>query len=159
MFTFLSLSYVNKILNGTKINDELIVMKLTEDAITPTKGSKCAAGFDLYSIEESVILPWTRIIVQTGISIELPQDTYGRIAPRSGLSVKNSIDIGAGVIDSDYRGEIKVVMINNSNVNFKVTKEMRIAQLICEKISYPKIRVVESLSQTDRDNKGFGSTG
>jgi len=89
----------------------------------------------------------------------IPSGHYGRIAPRSGLAYKSMIDIGAGVIDSDYRGEVKVLMINSSNVEFQVTKGMRIAQLILERASTPDIIEVGSLDETERSNGGFGSTG
>ena len=89
----------------------------------------------------------------------LPENCYGRIAPRSGLTVKHALDVGAGVVDEDYRGEIKVVMFNLSNEDFLVTKGMRIAQLVCERIWYPSIEKVDSVDETKRGEGGFGSTG
>ena len=97
------------------------------------------------------------MLIPTGWKFKLPPGTYGRIAPRSGLSLKG-IDVGAGVIDRDYRGEIKVLLINNSAQPFAVNKGDRIAQLICEKIVYPYIKE-DILDYTTRGDKGFGSTG
>lgn len=98
-------------------------------------------------------------IVKTDITIELPVGCYGRIAPRSGLAAKYSIDVGAGVVDEDYRGDIRVILFNHSDVEFKVAKGDRIAQLICERIFYPQMVEAEKLSETARGAGGFGSTG
>lgn len=95
----------------------------------------------------------------TDIQIEIPFGCYGRVAPRSGLAAKNFIDIGAGVIDEDYRGNVGVVMFNHAEEEFEVKKGDRIAQLICEKIFYPDIEEVSTLSTTERGTNGFGSTG
>ncbi len=95
----------------------------------------------------------------TDIQIELPTGCYGRVAPRSGLAAKNFIDVGAGVIDEDYRGNVGVVMFNHADQEFEVKKGDRIAQLICEQIFYPEIEQVEELSTTERGAGGFGSTG
>ena len=97
--------------------------------------------------------------MKTDIQIKVPHGTYGRIAPRSGLSWKNHIDIGAGVVDEDYRGNVGVVMFNHAETEFVVKKGDRIAQLVCEKISYPEIEVLETLDNTERGEGGFGSTG
>jgi dUTP pyrophosphatase len=91
--------------------------------------------------------------------VSVPPGTYGRIAPRSGLALKYFIDVGAGVVDSDYRGPLKVVLFNHGEVPFIVKIGDRIAQLICEKIEYPELREVVSLKDTLRGNGGFGSTG
>ena len=93
------------------------------------------------------------------IAIQVPPGTYGRIAPRSGLSVTNCIDIGAGVIDKDYRGQIKILLINHSDTEFLVQQGDRIAQLILEQNKTPGTKTVQSLQSTERDYKGFGSTG
>lgn len=100
-----------------------------------------------------------KAVVNTDIQIELPEGCYGRVAPRSGLAVKNCIDVGAGVIDEDYRGNVGVVMFNHSDLEFTVAKGDRIAQLICERIYYPTLEEVKSLSDTLRGDGGFGSTG
>lgn len=100
-----------------------------------------------------------KAVVKTDIQIELPEGHYGRVAPRSGLAAKNFIDIGAGVIDEDYRGNVGVVMFNHADTDFEVKKGDRIAQLICERISYPTLEECKSLSDTTRGSGGFGSTG
>lgn len=91
--------------------------------------------------------------------MEVPEGTYGRVAPRSGLAVKNFIDVGAGVIDQDYRGNVGVVLFNHADVPFEVKKGDRIAQLICEQILYPELIELDTLSETARGEGGFGSTG
>lgn len=89
----------------------------------------------------------------------IPVGNYGRIAPRSGLACKHMIDVGAGVIDSDYRGEVRILLFNFSEKDFEVQKGDRIAQLIIEKYSITTIREVTELGNTERGEGGFGSTG
>lgn len=136
----------------------LVVHKVSPNARLPTKGSPAAAGYDLYAAEEKIIPPGTRQVVQTDLVIELPEDSYGRIAPRSGLAARNYIDVGAGVIDRDYRGNIGVLLINNSKSDFKVHIGDRIAQLIVERI-VPTCIHERISSPTQRGAGGFGSTG
>jgi len=100
-----------------------------------------------------------KVLVDTDISIAVPVNTYGRVAPRSGLASKHSIDIGAGVIDADYRGPVKVLLFNLSDNDFKVAVGERVAQLIVERIYTPDVVVVEQLEETVRGAGGFGSTG
>src|SRR5437588_4947076 len=109
--------------------------------------------------ELATIPPIERMAIRTGIAIAAPPGTYARIAPRSSLAVKHSIDIGAGVIDQDYRGEIKVILINHSKYPYQVRPGDRIAQLILEKILLATPRKTEVLDETTRGNKDFGSTG
>ena len=158
---------------------DIKIKRLSKSAITPSRANDSDAGYDLYATQDMVIGPMEKLIVPTGISIEIPSGYYGRIAPRSGLAVKNSIDVLAGVIDSGYRGEIGVVLINlnlpevlfNRNKKstayesafgarnkFSISKGDRIAQLIIEKCH--KIQWVETeLSDSERGEGGFGSTG
>src|SRR5437588_5915367 len=103
--------------------------------------------------------PNERMAISTSITVATPPGTYARIASRSGLAVKHSIDIGAGVIDQDYRGEIKVILINRSKYPSLVRPGDRIAQLILEKILLANPEETEALDKTTRGNKGFGSTG
>ena len=98
-------------------------------------------------------------MVGTGLAFGIPEGNYGRIAPRSGLAAKHSIDVGAGVIDSDYRGEVKVLLFNFSDVDFKFNEGDRIAQMIIEKYTMTLITEVEKLDETVRGDGGFGSTG
>ena len=142
-----------------KQSDVLQVAKLSENATIPTRGSATAAGYDLYSAEDCAIPARGKGLVKTDIQIKVPHGTYGRIAPRSGLAWKNHIDIGAGVVDEDYRGNVGVVMFNHADVEFVVKKGDRVAQLVCEKISYPEVEVLNSLDETLRGDCGFGSTG
>ena len=137
----------------------LRVKKLEIDAILPTRGSDGAVGYDLYSTEETTIIPSGRGSVGTGIAISLPSGVYGRIAPRSGLAVNNGIQVGAGVVDPDYTGEVRVVLFNHNYLPFEVKKGDRIAQLVLERCETPLVEEVDDLSETDRGAAGFGSTG
>lgn len=141
---------------------------IRSDAIMPYKGSPHAAGFDLASPDELVIDPGQRKLVKTGLRVICPDGTYGRIAPRSGLAVKFGVDVLAGVVDADYRGEVGVVLINFGDDPVKVAKGTRIAQLIFEKyddlggerglhMTFESEDVVTK--ETERGEGGFGSTG
>jgi len=98
-------------------------------------------------------------VVRTGLSIAIPENTYARIAPRSGLAVKKFLDTGAGVVDYDYRGEVGVVLFNHSEEDFEVKVGDRIAQLILERISMAGCVEADELFDTERGGAGFGSTG
>eukprot|EP00484_Ammonia_sp_Unknown_P023662 CAMPEP_0197027838 /NCGR_PEP_ID=MMETSP1384-20130603/7704_1 /TAXON_ID=29189 /ORGANISM="Ammonia sp." /LENGTH=200 /DNA_ID=CAMNT_0042456753 /DNA_START=129 /DNA_END=734 /DNA_ORIENTATION=+ len=138
----------------------LRVKKLTENATIPSKGSKLAAGYDLVSAYDVVIPARGKALAKTDIAMAIPVGCYGRIAPRSGLAWKHHIDIGAGVIDADYRGNVGVVMFNLSDQEFKVEKGMRIAQLILERYEWrSEIQEVDELDDTLRGANGYGSTG
>ncbi len=147
---------------------QLNIKKLVEDAQLPIYGSQYAAGMDVFSKADDSIPPRTRKLIGTGISVSWNSDIrlddetnyYLRVAPRSGLAAKSSVDVGAGVIDYDYRGEVFVLLINNHNENqFEVKKGDKIAQLLLEKIHRPKIVEVEQHTETERGAGGFGSTG
>ena len=144
-------------------NITLNVLKKTDDAMIPIYGSKYAVGMDIFSNTNDIISAGKRKLISTGISVSWSgldeENYYLRVAPRSGLSVKNNIDIGAGVIDYDYRGIIYVCMINNGTNDFEVSKNMKIAQLILEKCNRPIIKEVSDLDNTERGHNGFGSTG
>lgn len=138
------------------------VNKLHDDAVIPTRGSAGAAGYDLYSVEDVTIAPGARTMIDTGIAMEMLNAEefpyYARIAPRSGLAVKHGIDTLAGVVDSDYRDSIKVVLINHGCEDFVVKKGDRVAQLVFEMVVRASFFEAE-LSSTDRGFGGFGSTG
>jgi dUTP pyrophosphatase len=140
------------------MENKLIVCKNHDDAIIPKRGSEQAAGYDLYTIDEGRLMPKQTHLFDTGISFTVPEGTYGRIAPRSGLS-KKGILVNAGVVDRDYTGPVKVMLHNLSDEMYQVKKNDRIAQLIIEKIATPIIEEVGSLEETDRGDGGFGSTG
>jgi dUTP pyrophosphatase len=142
----------------SKMENKLIVCKNHDDAIIPKRGSEQAAGYDLYTINEGRLMPKQTRLFDTGISFTVPEGTYGRIAPRSGLS-KKGILVNAGVVDRDYTGPVKVMLHNLSDKMYQVNKNDRIAQLIIEKIATPIIEEVESLVDTNRGDGGFGSTG
>lgn len=134
----------------------LKVKKSVNHAYIPTRGSLQAAGFDLYSAYEYKLLPGKNVLVDTGIQIELPEGTYGRVAPRSKLSTQYSISVGAGVVDPDYRGNIYVLLLNHGDRELDIAQGDRIAQLICEKIMFPDIEVVTSMTTTERNDRGCG---
>jgi len=138
---------------------ELLIKLLTANAIAPIRCSELAAGYDLSSNENTVVLARQRKLVHTGVAVAIPEGHYGRVAPRSGLTLKKGIDVGAGVCDSDYRGEICVILFNHSDEDFQINEGDRIAQLILERISTPPVRVVDDLNETERGENGFGSTG
>lgn len=138
----------------------LQVKRLTETAQLPVRQHKGDAGYDL-SADEDIVIPsgeWK--LISTGISFKVPSGTYGRIAPRSGLSYKKGTMIGAGVIDEGYRGHVKVLIFNmNFKSELRVTKGDRIAQLILEKIATPEVLEVDDLEESKRGDNGFGSSG
>ena len=134
------------------------VKLLNDVAKMPTRGSTGAAGYDLAAVVDGVIPARGRALVSTGVAVRVPSDHYARIAPRSGLTVRHGIDVGAGVIDSDYTGEIKVALFNHDNEPFQIKAGDRVAQLIFERISTPALFVVDVLEDTERGDGGFGST-
>lgn len=137
----------------------LFVKKLSEAGRLPQRGSDQAAGYDLFAAKDMEIPAKNKAIVPTDISIAVPAGCYGRVAPRSGLAVKNFIDVGAGVIDADYRGPVGVVLFNFSEVTFQIKAGDRIAQLILERCETPEVMEVADLDNTGRGAGGFGSTG
>jgi|SRR3989344_5167074 len=143
-------------------------MKTHIDAKIPTKGTENSAGFDLYACEKINIKARSHNIVQTGIAMKICNldimnisyfSVYGRIAPRSGLALKFGIDVGAGVIDNDYRGSIGVILFNHNDIDYNIEIGDRIAQLIPTLYLNISAHEVFSLDQTTRGNSGFGSTG
>ena len=138
----------------------LRVKRLSENAVLPVRGSGLAAGYDLASAEDVVVPAHGKAIAKTDLAMAIPLGHYGRIAPRSGFSWKKHTDIGAGVIDADYRGNVGVVIFNHSDEDISVSQGDRVAQLIIEQISTPVVEDVEGeLDDTDRGEGGFGSTG
>lgn len=117
------------------------------------------AGIDLYAAENGILGGGQRVAVSVGIATSFNPEYYMRVAPRSGLAVKHGIDVLAGVIDSSYRGEWKVILHNTSNISFVYNKGDRIAQAIPERISNDNFEFVDELAETLRGSGGFGSTG
>lgn len=138
----------------------LSIKKLNADAVIPTRGSELSAGHDLYICQDLTVPARGMAIAPTGLSIEFHGGYhYIRIAPRSGLAVKG-IDVGAGVVDADYRGEIKVILYNHSDTDYVFKKHDRVAQMIVEAIHHVEIlKENRELSETQRGSGGFGSTG
>lgn len=139
--------------------ERLEFMKLHPAAKLPTRGSRFAAGLDLYSIESLTIAAHDRAVVGTGLAVAVPEGFYGRIAPRSGLAIKYGLDVLAGVVDADYRGEIMCALINHGEQAVEIEAGMRVAQLLIETVAAPEAVWVENLSETQRGEGGFGSTG
>ena len=143
---------------------KLHVKKLTEDAILPTKKHNNDAGFDLYANESMTLRPieidmWGQTVkVKTGISIEIPDGWFGLIRDRSSLGSQGILVLG-GVIDSGYRGEIIVCLHNLNNKFYEIKKGDKIAQLLLIPVPQVDIVPVDSLSETSRGDKGFGSSG
>jgi len=130
-----------------------------ELAKAPTRGSADAAGLDLYSCEAIKIAPRERTLVDTGVSMAIPHGYVGLIWPRSGLALKKGIDTGAGVIDSDYRNVIGVLLFNHTKEPYQVCIGDRIAQILIQPVVMGDVSVVSALDATDRGESGFGSTG
>lgn len=125
----------------------------------PTRGSEYAAGWDIKAACDGTILPGCRMAVHTGMKCAIPRGYYGQIHERSGLALRDGIAIGGGVIDSDYRGEIMVILINNGSNAFQFASGDRIAQLCILPVPKVEFVQVESLTESMRGNGGFGSTG
>jgi dUTP pyrophosphatase len=135
------------------------IKKLFAEANIPNRSDKHAAGFDLYSAEDMVIPGHGRNIVKTGIAMSIPDGMYGKIEGRSGLAIRFGVDVLGGVIDSNYRGEIKVILINHDTTDFEIVVGNRIAQIIFHKYEVAHFREVDTLEETSRGDGGFGSTG
>lgn len=137
--------------------------RLSELAQTPCRMTSHAAGYDLSAaLTEAITLsPLGRYCVPTGIAIALPEGFEAQIRPRSGLAAKHGIGIlnSPGTIDADYRGEIKVILFNASDLPFDITPGMRIAQMVISEVPQTELLEVETLDETDRDAGGFGHTG
>lgn len=140
-------------------SETLHFKKLDPRAILPTRGSSSAAGLDLYSIEPVSLGPGQRVIARTGLAVAVPEGYYGRVAPRSGLATRQGLDVLAGVIDADYRGEIRCLLHNTGAETIKLPEQSRICQLIIEKIITPAAVWAGDLADTERGGGGFGSTG
>ena len=144
---------------GSEQRSEVLqVVKITERATFPSKAYEKAAGHDLYSAYDYKIPPQGKEKVVTDIRVKVPEGTYGRIAPKSGPAMQNHISIGAGVVDEDYTGNLSILVFNLSNSEFDIKTGDSIAQLICERIAHPTLIEVSSLTQTERGEKGFGSS-
>jgi len=138
---------------------ELKVKKLREDAKLPLRKREGDAGLDLYSVEEVFLKPGEWKAVPTGVAVEIPKGYFGLIKDRSGLALKYAVHCLAGVVDENYRGEVKVVLINLGSETVKLDKHTRIAQLLVIPYLPVEVREVKELSETERGQQGFGSSG
>lgn len=138
---------------------KIYIQKITPEAKLPNLAYPGDAGVDLFSVEDIEIPPMENRVVSTGIKIAIPDGYAGFVWDKSGLALNNQIKTMAGVIDSGYRGEIKVVLFNLGKTTFKVLKGSKIAQLVITPIIFWEIEEVEELDQTHRGEKGFGSSG
>ena len=139
----------------------LKIMKIHENAIIPNYVHKGDAGMDLYSIEETIIKSNEIKLISTGLKTEIPLNYEIQIRPKSGLAIKHGITVlnSPGTIDSGYRGEIKVILINHSEKDFLIEKNSKIAQMVLKKVEQAEIIEVTELNETTRSTGGFGSTG
>ncbi len=142
-----------------KINVQ--IKKLNEKAVVPEYQSKEAAGFDFHAIETTVLNPGERALIATGLSVALSYGYELQIRPRSGLAFKYGITVlnAPGTVDSDYRGEVKILLMNHGTETFTVNDGERIAQGVIQEVTQAKFTVVDELEDTDRGVSGFGSTG
>lgn len=146
--------------NCVKI-EKVKIKKIFPEAIEPKRGTDGSAGYDLFSCDATIILPGKSCMITTGIAMEIPNGYVGLVFARSGLATKQGLRPAncVGVIDSDYRGEIKVCLYNDSFDVREVNFGDRIAQIVIVPYIYPNLEVVENLSDTERGDGGFGSTG
>jgi len=134
----------------------LRIMKLSDKAIIPTKGSRFAASHDIYALTDGLVPANGQTMVETGIAIGLPEGTYGRLAARSGMASKMGIPVGGGVIDADYTGEVKVILRNHGEADCVFKAGDRIAELIVERVASADTMEVDDRGITERGKMGFG---
>jgi len=137
------------------------IQKINEDAIIPEYAHDDDAGMDVYSTKNYLLLPNHRILVGTGLKVEIPKGYEMQIRPKSGLALREGITVlnTPGTVDSSYRGEVGVVLINHSSKPYKIEKNQKVAQIVFNKIERAKLLLKEALSETKRGEGGFGSTG
>lgn len=138
---------------------DLKIKKLHPDAIIPKYAKSGDAGMDLHSIEDYMVCPGATCKVKTGIAIELPHGYVSLIWDKSGLATTHSIKTIGGVLDSGYRGEYIIGIINLGKKEYLIEKGDKIAQLLIQRVEHPEIKIIEKLSDSDRGVNGFGSTG
>ena len=143
------------------MSDQLTVFLCDKSALLPTRATPESAGVDLKAPNE-VTVPINKLTyIELGIIVQLPKGCYGRVAPRSGLSLKHGIDVFAGVIDRDYQGQLGVLLFNHGSKEHTFKRGEAIAQLICEKCEIPTIVLgtsIQDMKPTERGTKGFGSS-
>ena len=139
------------------------IKKLSDNAVIPQYMTEYSAGMDIYACtkEEIILKPMSRKLIPTGIALSIPTGYEAQIRPRSGLAIKNGITLlnSPGTIDADYRGEIKIILINLSNDDFTINNGDRIAQMVINKTEKITFEITNNLDETNRGEGGFGSTG
>ncbi len=138
---------------------ELKVKKIHKDAVLPSRAHEFDAGLDLYSTQDLDLLSGERKQIKTGIAMAIPEGYVGLIWDKSGLSFKYGLKVFGGVIDSGYRGEVRVIIANTSQTKYEVKKGQKIAQLLIQKVELMSVVESDLLSDTQRGIGGFGSTG
>lgn len=131
----------------------------TGDGIPPSRSTAHAAGADLHAAEDQTLAPGERRLVSTGLRVAIPEGHVGLVWPRSGIAVRDGIDTMAGVIDSDYRGEVRVLLINHGREPFRIRRGDRIAQLLVQRVDPAEFVPADELPESARGEGGFGSTG
>lgn len=138
---------------------QLSIKKLHPEAKLPTRAHTGDAGLDLYSVEDIVLAPGQRYGVATGIAIAIPDGYVGLVWDKSGVALNGGITCLGGVVDAQYRGEVKVIVLNTSDVSYEIKSGQKIAQLLIQEVALPGVIEVENLDDTTRGDGGFGSTG
>ena len=141
------------------MKEEIIRVPFTGEGEAPSRGSEHAAGADLHAAADVILAPGERALVPTGLHLAIPAGHVGLVWPRSGLAVRHGIDTLAGVIDSDYRGEVRVLLVNHGAEPFRIRRGDRIAQLLIQRVERAEFVSVFELPASDRGEGGFGSTG
>ena len=136
---------------------ELLFVKMSSDAMTPTRATEKSVGLDFYSPANYIQPPYSQLLIPTRIKLRIPLGHYGRLASKSGLAILHHLHVGAGVIDPDYMGEIKVLLTNTAPRAYSIVRGDPIAQLILEKVSLPILKRVKELPPTTRGEQGCGS--
>ena len=135
---------------------ELPFVKMSTNAVTPTRATEGSVGLDFYSPANFIIPPHSHLLIPTQIKLRIPLRHYGKLAPKSGLAILHQLHVGAGVIDPDYTGEIMVLLINTASHVYPIIKGDPIAQLILEKVSIPILKEVKELLPTTRGDHSCG---
>ncbi|KAG6536750.1 hypothetical protein ZIOFF_001818 [Zingiber officinale] len=141
-----------------KIQPHILINQISEHATLPHRQTTGSVGLDIIVCHTIIIEPYGRDLIHTGLRIEIPHDYYGGLASRSGLARKSGVEVGAEVIDSDFRGAVKVLLFNSANLPIYIYPHQKIAQLIVKRIAITEVYEVPHLSNTERGNRGFGSS-
>ena len=136
---------------------ELLFVKMSSDAVTPTTATEKLVGLDFYSPANYIIPPYSQLLIPTQIKLRIPLGHYGRLASKSSLAILHHLHVAAGVIDPDYMGEIKVLLTNTAPRAHSIVRGDPITQLILEKVSLPILKRVKELPPTARGGQGCGS--